>query len=185
MDLKSLFGTEALTYEQFAEKAKELKLVDLNEGEYVSKGKYDKTDNALKEARETIKSLEANASNTEEIAKELQKYKDAEEARKQAEEKATRTAQIRNRFDPLKGDNKYLNEGTENWIFSEFEKALSDKQYEGKSDAEVYAAITKDKNIFINPQEPFKNSPIGRIPASTKGEEYLKNKYNNNPFFKG
>ena len=65
MDLKSLFGTDALTYEQFAEKAKDLKLVDLNEGEYVAKGKYDKADNALKEAKKTIEQLEANKGNTD------------------------------------------------------------------------------------------------------------------------
>ena len=185
MDLKTLFGTDALTYEQFAEKAKDLKLVDLNEGEYVAKGKYDKADKALKEAQKTIEQLEANKGNTDELEKELQKYKDAETARQQAEEKATRTAQIRTRFDPLKGENKYLNEGTENWIFSEFEKALSDKQYEGKSDAEVYAAITKDKNIYVNPNEPFINSPVGRRPAGNTMDDYLKSKYKNNPFFKG
>jgi hypothetical protein len=40
MDLKELFGTDPLTFEQFEEKTKGLKLVDLNEGGYISKEKY-------------------------------------------------------------------------------------------------------------------------------------------------
>lgn len=39
--LKKLFADGALTWEQFKEAVKEMKLVDLKQGEYVSKDKYD------------------------------------------------------------------------------------------------------------------------------------------------
>ncbi len=68
MDLKAIFGEEALTLAQFQEKTKDMKLVDLSGGEYVAKGKYDgdikKVKDELVEAKKTITTLEANKGDT-------------------------------------------------------------------------------------------------------------------------
>lgn len=53
--LKTLFGSEALTFEQFAEKlngAENLKLGNLADGKYVDKNKYDDLSNQLKAVNE-------------------------------------------------------------------------------------------------------------------------------------
>lgn len=48
--LKSVFGSEALTYEQFAAKTQGANYVDISKGGYIGKGDHDK---ALEEARRT------------------------------------------------------------------------------------------------------------------------------------
>lgn len=53
--LKEVFGSEALTYEQFSEKLKgndKIKLANLASGEYVSKYRFDDMEKLLKEERE-------------------------------------------------------------------------------------------------------------------------------------
>lgn len=107
----------------------------------------------IKDLNEKIGKIEADGTAIDELKQKVADYEKAENDRKDAEEKAKKTAALRGRFDGLKGDKKYLNEGTENWIFGEFEKALSDEANTGKSDSEIYEAITKDKNIYVNPNQ--------------------------------
>lgn len=55
--LKALFGDEALTFEQFAEKvnnAADIKLGNLTGGQYIEKEKYDDVSNQLKTANENL-----------------------------------------------------------------------------------------------------------------------------------
>lgn len=182
MDLSTIFGAEALTYEQFTEKTKDLKLVDLKEGGYVDANKFEKVNTQLTNAQQTIKQLEANAEDAEALKKQISDYKAAEEKRAEAEKEAQRVAGLRARFDPLKGEHAYLNEGTETWIFEEFQKALADKANTGKSDADIYAEVVKDKNIYVNPQTPFRNPPSNGRPASEGNEEYYQKKYGSNPW---
>lgn len=60
MDLKVLFGSEALTYEQFEEKLKagNVKLANLTEGGYVDKNKLDAKQKELDAANTTITNLQ-------------------------------------------------------------------------------------------------------------------------------
>ena len=48
--LKALFGDQALTFEQFAEKVNNAKLGNLAGGQYVEKDKYDDVSNQLASA---------------------------------------------------------------------------------------------------------------------------------------
>ena len=109
MDFTSIFNGEALTLEQFTEKTKGMKLADLATGEYVSKGKYDadlkKERDNLKEARDTIATLETNKGDTEALQAELDKYKAAEEKRQQEAAQAAARAEMLDRFNRAKGEN--------------------------------------------------------------------------------
>ena len=87
----------------------------------------------------------------------LKAFEDAENTRKQNEAKAKELEALKARFDPLRKDNKFLNEGTEKWMFDEFTKALALEENKGKSDADIYEAIAKDKNIYENPNSKFVN----------------------------
>lgn len=94
MDWESIFGEEALTREQFEEKVKGFKLVDLTDGEYVGKGKLDAAlkakAEAVKAAEEARKQLDGDDGLKAEVARlttELAaKDKSIEEATKSAEE---------------------------------------------------------------------------------------------------
>lgn len=63
MNLKDIFGTEALTLEQFEKKATEgkAKFVDLSEGAYVGKEKFDAKEAELAAAAATMKQLQETA----------------------------------------------------------------------------------------------------------------------------
>ena len=123
-------------------------------------------------ANDTISDLntkleDANKVDVKALQDRIKEFEDAEETRKQTEAAAKETEALKTRFSSLKGENKFLNEGTENWIFGEFKNALELEENKGKGDAEIYAAITKDKNIYENPNNRFVNPPVGNQGGGT------------------
>lgn len=162
MDFTEIFKGESLTLEQFNERTSEMKLADLTSGEYVAKGKYDsdlkKARDDLKTAKETISTLEANKGDTDALQAELDKYKQADEARQKAEQEAAARAALVDRFGKVKGDREFSSEYAENGLLEAFNKAISDPSNTGKGDKELFDALTKDAaGIWKNPQrEPVK-----------------------------
>lgn len=138
----------------------------------------------LTTANATITDLKSKTDNVDALNQRIKDYEKAEKDRKDAEDKAKKTQQLKTRFDALKGDRTYLNEGTESWMFSEFQKAIADQNNASKSDSEIYENITKDKNIFTPKNERFKNPSAGNSHHQTSDEAYLAEYYKNNPFFK-
>ncbi len=114
----------------------------------------------------------------------IKEFEDAETVRKQKETAARETEALKNRFAPLKGENVFLNEGTENWMFEEFKNALSLDENKGKSDAEIYEAVSKDKNIYQNPNPKMKSPPVGGSAVPKGDKAYMDNFYEGNPFYK-
>lgn len=133
--------------------------------------RVDKLTEQLNSANDTITDLNTKLEDTNKVdVKALQdrikEFEDAEETRKQNEAAAKETEALKTRFSSLKGENKFLNEGTENWIFGEFKNALELEENKGKGDAEIYAAITKDKNIYENPNK-IVTPPTGNLGTGT------------------
>lgn len=158
MDLSNIFSGEALTYEQFTEKTKEMKLADLSTGEYVAKGKYDsdlkKAKDDLKEAKDTITQLQESAGDVEGMKAKLEEYKKADEARQKAEQEAAAHAAMVERFSKVKGEKEFSSQYAENGVFEAFQKAVSDATNTGKGDAELFESLTKDiDGVFKNPQQ--------------------------------
>lgn len=162
MDFTEIFKGESLTLEQFNERTASMKLADLSTGEYVAKGKYDsdlkKARDDLKTAKDTIATLEANKGDTEALQAELDKYKQADEARQKAEQEAAAHAALVDRFGKVKGDREFSSEFAESGLLEAFNKAISDPANTGKGDKELFDALTKDAaGLFKNPQqEPVK-----------------------------
>lgn len=162
MDFTEIFKGESLTLEQFNERTAEMKLADLSTGDYVAKGKYDadvkKARDELKTAKETISTLEANKGDTESLQAELEKYRQADEARQKAEQEAAAHAALVERFGKVKGDREFSSEYAESGLLDAFSKAISDPANTGKGDKELFEALTKDAaGLFKNPQqEPVK-----------------------------
>lgn len=138
----------------------------------------------LTTANATITDLKSKTTDVDALNQRIKDYEKAEQDRKDAEDKAKKTQQLKTRFDALKGDRTYLNEGTESWMFSEFQKAVADQNNASKSDSEIYENITKDKSIFTPKNERFKNPSAGNSHHQTSDEAYLAEYYKNNPFFK-
>lgn len=162
MDFTEIFKGESLTLEQFAERTKDMKLADLSTGEYVAKGKYEadvkKAKDELKTAKETIATLEANKGDMDTLQAELEKYRQADEARQKAEQEAAAHAALVERFGKVKGDREFSSKFAEAGLLDEFNKAINDPANTGKGDKELFDALTKDAaGLFKNPQqEPVK-----------------------------
>lgn len=128
--------------------------------------KVEKLTEQVNTANDTITDLkgkleDANQVDVKALQDKIKEFEDAEADRVQKENAQKETEALKARFNPLKGENKFLNEGTESWMFGEFKNALNLEENKGKSDAEIFAAITKDKNIYENPNTKFVNPPVG------------------------
>lgn len=172
MDFTEIFKGESLTLEQFAERTASMKLADLSTGEYVAKGKYDgdlkKAKDDLKAAKDTIATLEAAKGDTDALQAELDKYRQADEARQKAEQEAAAHAALVERFGKVKGDKEFSSEYAESGLMDAFNKAISDPANTGKGDNELFDALTKDvAGIWKNPQqEPVKIAGVNTAPGT-------------------
>lgn len=179
--LKNLGLDDDIIQKIMAENGKDIEREKGKATEY--KTQLDTANEQLKTLTDTVKAAEGKDDTIKTLQDKVTAYEKAENARKESEQAAQHKAALKARFDPLKGENTYLNEGTENWIFGEFEKALADQSNAGKSDADIFAEVTKDKNIFVNnQQEQFRNPPVGRKQMTNSQQEYMKSKYGKNPW---
>lgn len=190
--LKNVFGDKALTFAEFSQAVEadgKIKLINLADGGYVSKEKLDKKINELSDAQTTITDLKVKLEDAEKVdvkalQDRLKTYEDAENTRKQNEDKAKELEALKARFNPLRKDNKFLNEGTEKWMFDEFTKALALDENKGKSDADIYEAIAKDKNIYENPNQLLRSPQVGGTNSPKGDKAYMDEFYKGNPFYK-
>ena len=190
--LKNVFGDKALTFAEFSQAVEadgKIKLINLADGGYVAKEKLDKKINELSDAQTTITDLKDKLEDAEKVdvkalQDRLKTYEDAENTRKQNEDKAKELEALKARFNPLRKDNKFLNEGTEKWMFDEFTKALALDENKGKSDADIYEAIAKDKNIYENPNQLLRSPQVGGTNSPKGDKAYMDEFYKGNPFYK-
>jgi hypothetical protein len=127
-------------------------VMDLN-GKEVEKNK--KLESELKEKKEELENLNtemetlktANASGDEWKAKfeALQADNEAKARQAEADRIAKEKAEgLDKRFDAVVGDKKFTHDAIRADYRRKFESALADKENEGKSDADVFHALTKD-----------------------------------------
>lgn len=123
-----------------------------------AKGKLQKDVDTMKsqlaEAKETIATLEANKGDTAALQAELDKYKQAEEQRKQEEKDAAERAKILERFNAAKGDKEFSSEYAEKGVLDAFSKAIVDPANTGKGDVELFASLTHDKEGVFKSAHP-------------------------------
>lgn len=108
----------------------------------------------VSKANDTITTLEANKGDLEGLQAELEKYRQADEARQKAEQEAQARAATLERFKAAKGDKEFSSEYAESGVLEAFSKALADPANTGKGDAELFSALTQDAvGLFKNPQQ--------------------------------
>ncbi len=106
----------------------------------------------LDTANNTISELEKNKGDVASLQAQIDTYKQEKADREKAEQEAARNANLLSRFEKLHGERTYTNDFTKNGVFAEFKEAIVKPENEGKSDADIFAAITKDRDgIFTNP----------------------------------
>lgn len=116
------------------------------------KEQVEKLNKDIAEYRVQIADLEKSSGDTEELNKKIKELQDAIDAREEADKEAKAEKALSDRFDALHGDKKYINDFTRNGVFAEFKAALDADEHKGKSDADIFATLTKDRNgIFENP----------------------------------
>ena len=158
MDFTEIFNGESLTLEQFNERTSGMKLADLSGGDYVAKGKYEadvkKAKDELKTAKDTIATLEVAKGNADALQAELDKYRQADEARQKADQEAAARAALIERFGKVKGNREFSSKFAEAGLMDEFNKAINNPDNTGKGDKELFDELTKDAaGLFKNPQQ--------------------------------
>lgn len=151
-----------------------------------AKKDYEAVSGQLATAKATIKQLNDAKSDYDDIKRQLGEYQVAEQKRKNDELQAQKDAAIRSRFDKLHGERKYLNDFTQQGIFNEFKAALEKDESVGKSDADIFEGIVKDREgVFESPYYPVNTpgvNPQVRQSAKDKltDEEFYAQYYANN-----
>jgi chromosome segregation ATPase len=100
----------------------------------------------------------------------------AENAAKAAKAEADRVAReraesINNRFNAVIGDKKFTHDAIRDAYAKKFEDALSSKDFEGKSDADIFHELTKDDStafagVSVTRLRGGANKPIGELNES-------------------
>ena len=104
------------------------------------------------ELAEQIKGFDGDKAKLAQLQQQVTDYETAETKRKEQEKAAELDKAMLERFKPLKGAHEFYNDYTEKAVFEGFKAAANDKQNAGKSDADIYAAFIKDKDVYKHPQ---------------------------------
>lgn len=150
----------------------------------------EKAQSELTTAKETISNLEKNQKDAAALQKTIDDYKAAEEKRQADEKAAKERAERVSRFDKVRGDREFAHDYIHQGVFSDFEKALADEANKGKSDTEIFDALTKDekgvKPGLFKAQVGGAGGNMGGMGATPTGDQaFLQAKYGKNPFFEG
>ena len=139
-------------------------LLDINSADIgKARGNAAKVQEDLDAALATISELKANAEDSEKLKQRIAEFEQAEADRKEAEKKAAERAELEERFGAVSGEKKYIHDMVREGVLNDFGKALLDKANRGKSDAEIFDALTKDKGYFASENPPANMGGVGNI----------------------
>lgn len=134
----------------------------------------DAANDALKKAQETIAGLEANKADVSALQQQIDAYKQAEIERAEAEKRAQEEAELEERFNSVSGDRRYLHELVRKGVLEDFGKALQDKANRGKSDADIFSELVKDKDYFASQNPPAHMGPVGAFSGKTLNDAAMR-----------
>lgn len=133
---------------------------------------------ALKKAQETISALESSKGDAEKLQQQLDAYKAADEQRKADEKAAAEKAELMERMSAVMGDRKLIHDRMRDLLAEDFKAALADKANRGKSDAEIFEALTRDQGYFASQNPAGINMPkpgdVGKFSDVTDKAAFLK-----------
>lgn len=116
------------------------------------KDQLKKKNGEIEDYKTRVSELEKASGDIESLNAKIKELQDQITAREKADNEAKAEKELSGRFNTAAGDGKFINDFTRNGIYAEFKTALDDESNKGKSDADIYAALIKDRNgIFENP----------------------------------
>lgn len=125
-----------------------LNSADIGEAKRTATQRETQLQNDLDAANETIASLKKENAELPGLRDKVAEFEKADADRKAAEEQAAARAALEERFNAASGDRKYIHERMREIVLDDFDKAIADKANTGKSDKEIFEALTKDKGYF-------------------------------------
>ena len=130
-------------------------------------GDYEQIKTDLAAAKTTITELEKSKGDVAALEKTIADYKAADEKRAADEAAAKAREAVEARFAKALGEGRefshdYIRAG----VFGDFEKALAAEENKGKGDAEIFDALTKDKDGIFKSQNPM-NAQMGGTGGGT------------------
>lgn len=142
----------------FAERSKE---IETEKGKYIDlEAKLTEKENDLKTLSQEVEELKNNNANAEEwktkfetLTAEIAEKEKQAEADRIAKEKADAVA---NRFAAVLGEKKFNHEAIKADYLKKFGEALENKDFEGKSDSEIFHELTKDDSAAFEGVTAFK-----------------------------
>lgn len=103
---------------------------------------------ALATANATIAEMEKNKGDVAALQKQIDDYKAADEARKQAEQAAQARQQLLSRMDAVMNGRQFIVDELRDLVADRFQEAINDRANVGRSDADVFEALVRDKGYF-------------------------------------
>ena len=143
--------------EIFADATKEQinRLLDLNSADIgAAKRGSTQLQSDLDAANRTIDELRRANAEIPGMQEKIAGYEKADADRKAAEEQAAARAALEERFTAASGDRKYIHDRMREIVMDDFDKAIADAANTGKSDKEIFEALTKDKGYFASMNPP-------------------------------
>lgn len=144
------------------------KILDINSAD-IGKAKKDyetvKAENEAlkgdkKSLEDKITELSEKSESAEDYKKQLEDLKqeiaDKEKADKEAKEAQEKADGIKNRFEAVIGDKQFSHEAIKEAYHKKFGEALESKDFEGKSDADIFHELTKDDSTAFSGVQSFK-----------------------------
>lgn len=132
-------------------------------GKNVTKDKEElqKNKEELQSLKGKIKDLEESSKSDEDFKKKYEALsKEIEDQKAQEEADRKEKTMIKN-IETAIGDKKFINDYTKNAIINEIKNALTNEANVGKSTADIFEELTKDKEgIFENPNKPKEIPPV-------------------------
>jgi chromosome segregation ATPase len=119
-------------------------------------------DLSISELTEKAKNLDGTETTLKELQEKIATYEKSESERIESEKVAKLNAELMDRFNAIKGEQKFNHELVEKGRFEEFKNALQDEQFKGKGDSDIFGAIVKQEDL-VNPQRQVVNMPGGNI----------------------
>ena len=170
--LRELFS-EPLSFEAFSKAVQEkgIKLADLSTGNYVDKDKLTKALGDLGTANDTIKTLKGemqtlrdNNASAEDWKKKFEDLTADIEAKEEAAKKEAEDKVLTDAIEAVFGEKKFTSDYVRNGIIADMKVEIAKPENKGKGYAELFEAITKDKEgIFANPNPPAPMPGMGKV----------------------
>ena len=90
-------------------------------------------------------------------------YREAEALRAREEAKAEQRRALSKRMDAVLGGRRFVHERLREDVLNDFARALADADAQGRSDQEIFDALTKDRHYFASRHPAPRMAAFGRV----------------------